>query len=195
MDEGYIKYRSHWVRKAPFPEREVQELIAGRQRLYECGLVGAYPDGVGYGNVSLRCKEGGFYITGSKTGGFPQLKPEHLSRVVRVEVEQNELWCEGPVQASSEAMSHAVLYAECPWVQGVAHVHHRALWERLLWKVPTTDAAATYGSPEMARAIVHLLRTTDLPQRRLFVMAGHPEGLFAFGESLEEAVERLLELL
>ena len=61
------------------------------------------------------------------------------------------------------------------------------LWEFLLHKVPTTDAGAPYGSPEMARSIIRLLRETDLREQKIFVMEGHPEGIFSFGETLEAA--------
>jgi hypothetical protein len=64
--------------------------------------------------------------------------------------------------------------------------------------VPTTADGATYGSPEMALSIIELLRNSDLRQQKIFVMRSHPEGIFSFGASLEQAaglvLERLLEL-
>ena len=92
-------------------------------------------------------------------------------------------------------MSHAVIYRECPAVQAVIHVHHLELWEQLLHKVPTTDASAKYGTPEMANSIVELLKKTDLRGTKLFVMEGHEEGIFSFGNSLDEAVEIILKIL
>jgi len=50
----------------------------------------------------------------------------------------------------------------------------------LLDQVPTTDEDAAYGSPEMASSIVNLLRNSGLRQQKIFVMRGHPEGIFAF---------------
>lgn len=72
-------------------------------------------------------------------------------------------------------MSHAVIYCECPEVQGVIHIHNLEMWERLLHQVPTTDAAATYGSPEMAYSIIDLLQHTDLRSQGIFVMEEHRE--------------------
>jgi ribulose-5-phosphate 4-epimerase/fuculose-1-phosphate aldolase len=112
--------------------------------------------------------------------------------VTRVDIPANELWCEGPIIASSESMSHAVIYRECPEVQAVIHVHDIAMWQRLLHRVPTTADTAAYGTPEMADSIVDLLQTTELRQTGLFVMEGHEEGVFAFGNTLDR-VGNLLE--
>jgi ribulose-5-phosphate 4-epimerase/fuculose-1-phosphate aldolase len=196
MDEGYIKFRADWQREAAFPAATIAELNHWRDRLYALGLLGAYPNGVGFGNISQRWNAAGqFIISGSTTGNFTRLGPQHYTLVTAVELEQNLLHCNGPIIASSESMSHAAVYLECPWVQAVFHVHHAQMWEKLLHQVPTTATGITYGTPEMAYSIMALLRETDLPQRRLFVMEGHPEGIFSFGGSLEAAGAVLIEAL
>lgn len=188
-DEGYIKFRADWRETPPLPPADWEDLRHWRQVLYKNGLIGAYPDGVGFGNISCRCGESDqFVITGSATGNYPELGPAHFARVTAVDLAENRLRCEGPVIASSESMSHAVVYRELPWVNGVVHVHHPGLWESLLHRAPTTAAGVPYGTPEMARSIVDLIRRTDLPQRKLFVMEGHREGVFSFGKDLAEAV-------
>ena len=188
MDEGYIKFQPVWKKTEAFAESKFYDLLKYRQKCYELQWIGTYPDGIGFGNISERIADGNtFFISGSATGGIPVLGPGHIAKVTAVAAEENKLWCSGPVIASSESMSHAVIYERLPWVKGVIHIHHLGLWQRLLNKVPTTPAAAPYGSPEMVAGIVHLLETTDLPQRKLFVMEGHEEGIFAFGEDLEEA--------
>lgn len=175
------------------PSAAIAALNQWRERLYGLGLLGAYPNGIGFGNISQRENaEGQFIISGSTTGNFAVLGPEHYTLVTGVELEQNLLHCAGPIIASSESMSHAAVYQECPWVNAVFHVHHQQLWENLLHKVPTTAAGVTYGTPEMAYSIARLLRETDLPQRRIFVMEGHPEGIFSFGKTLDEAGEVLI---
>jgi ribulose-5-phosphate 4-epimerase/fuculose-1-phosphate aldolase len=88
-------------------------------------------------------------------------------------------------------MSHAMIYRACPEAQVAIHVHDLAAWERLLHRVPTTDNSASYGSPEMARSILDLFAHTDLRELKLFVMEGHREGIFAFGEDFSEAMEVL----
>lgn len=199
IDEGYIKFNPQWVKSPSFSFDGLTALAEARQKLYRKNLIGAYPSGIGFGNISLRnplaVYSSTFFISGSATGHITQLTRAHFSLVTKVDIEQNTLCCEGPVIASSESMSHAVIYRECPEVQAVVHVHHREMWRQLLHKVPTTDAAATYGTPEMAWSIVDLLKKTDLRDTRLFVMQGHEEGVFAFGNSLEEAVEVILSAL
>lgn len=193
MDEGYIKFEAHWEEASPLPEAEIAELNTFRRRLYELKFIGAYDNGIGYGNISRRYGDRGqFIISGSATGNFPQLTAEHYALVTGVEAEKNRLWCEGPVVASSESMSHAAIYQECTWANGVIHVHHAGLWKALLHKVPTTDKSAPYGSPEMAASIIQLMRETRLKEQKIFVMEGHEEGIFTFGHSLEEAFEVLM---
>lgn len=194
MDEGYIKFNAHWQKAPPLPAAELQELDHWRNEMYRHHLIGAYPDGIGYGNISRRADaEGRFHITGSATGLRPKLRPEDYTTVTFFDIPNNAVHCRGPIIASSESMSHAVIYRHCPWVGGVIHIHHREMWERLLHQVPTTAAMATYGSPEMALSIIDLLENTDLPAAKIFVMEGHPEGVFAFGKTLAEAAAAVLK--
>ncbi len=197
IDEGYIKFNSHWEKAPAFPNQDLDELIMARQQLFEAGLIGAYSNGIGFGNISLRHSltdnRDAFFISGSATGNHSQLTPAHFALVTKVDIEKNTLECHGPIIASSESMSHAVIYRECQEVQAVAHIHDLRMWQELLHKVPTTDSAATYGTPEMALSIIDLLRNTELRQTKLFVMEGHEEGVFAFGNSLEEAVSVILD--
>lgn len=194
IDEGYIKFQPHWTEAPPLPLSAISELNRYRQQLYDHKLIGAYPEGIGYGNISCRdSKAGQFIISGTATGNFPTLDERHYALVTRVEAEHNQLWCEGPILASSEAMSHAAIYNHCPEVGAVLHVHHLGLWKRLLHQVPTTNASAPYGSPEMVESITKLLADTPLRQTHLFVMEGHREGIFAFGEDLAAATEALLQ--
>ena len=189
IDEGYIKFTPVWKRSAPLPEAVIEDLNKARQELYDCNLIGAYPNGIGFGNISQRIKgTTQFYISGSATGNYAKLTGAHYSKVRSFDLEKNSLTCSGPIVASSESMSHAVIYQVCDWVNAVIHVHHLEYWQKLLHQVPTTDRSATYGSPEMAFSIIDLLKTTNLPETKLFVMEGHREGIFAFGKNLEEAV-------
>jgi L-ribulose-5-phosphate 4-epimerase len=187
--EGYIKFNPQWTVAPPLPEEQIEEINRWRGVAYWLGLIGMYPDGIGYGNISVRLDaEGRFLISGSATGGLPELDARHYCVVKSADPERNTVVCEGPIVASSESMSHAAIYLECPEVRAVIHAHHPELWRRLLYRVPTTDGAVTYGSPEMAREITRLLQETDLRQTKIFVTEGHEDGIFAFGESLEEAV-------
>ncbi|MFK7933749.1 MAG: class II aldolase/adducin family protein [Saprospiraceae bacterium] len=194
IDEGYIKFTCHHDLAPPFPTEKITELNRYRQLMYSHLLIGAYPNGIGFGNISQRYSiDNQFIISGTATGNFEILTNEHYALVTEVATQQNALWCRGPLRASSESMSHAVIYHTCPEVNAVIHVHNLAMWKRLLHQVPTTDLSAAYGTPEMANSIVDLLKNTDLRATKLFVMEGHEEGIFAFGATLEEASEVILQ--
>jgi ribulose-5-phosphate 4-epimerase/fuculose-1-phosphate aldolase len=194
IDEGYIKFKAEWTETAPLEHIQIAELNNCRETLYQAGLIGAYDNGIGYGNLSQRWnKAGQFIISGSKTGLLSETTEKHYSKVLSFDLDRNQLVCEGPVIASSESMSHAVIYQECLNINAVIHVHHLGLWKDLLYKVPTTDEAATYGSPEMAYSIIDLLNNSNLKEQRIFVMAGHEEGIFVFGETIAEALKSILQ--
>lgn len=193
MDEGYIKFQAQWQQAPALPAESLHDLIQQRDELHRLGLIGVYDNGVGYGNISQRWNnENQFVISGSATGHLVNVSKLHFTLVTKVEIAKNKVWCKGPIVASSETMSHAVIYKECAEIQAVIHVHQAVLWKKLLHQVPTTDASATYGSPEMAYSIIKLLKNSNLRQEKVFVMEGHPEGIFVFGESLQECNDLLI---
>ena len=59
--------------------------------------------------------------------------------------------------------------------------------------VPTTGAEVAYGTPEMAMEVRRLYQEGELPRRRLMAMAGHEEGLVAFGRDCFAALEVMEE--
>lgn len=195
LDEGYIKFKAYWDKTSPFANEVIQELNAWRQRLYDVNLLGAYPDGIGFGNVSLRKTGNQFYISGSTTGNFKTLTNEHYALVTDFDLDQNEVHCSGPIIASSESPSHASLYQSVPEVNAVFHVHHFELWKKTLDEIPTTDKSAPYGCPEMSHEIMRLIKESDVLEHKVFAMGGHREGLIAFGRTLDEAGETILSLL
>lgn len=191
-EEGYIKFKAEWESGEPLPEDRLVEINYWRNEMYQRGWIGAYQNGIGFGNISCRWDQANqFVISGSATGNFAQLGPEHYALVKSVDIHNNRLQCLGPVVASSESMSHAVIYNALPDISGVIHIHHLEFWEALLNQVPTTAKEATYGSPEMAYSILDLLKNTNLRKQQIFVMEGHKEGIFAFGKTLEDAADRL----
>lgn len=194
IDEGYIKFQADWQKAVPLPKEKLTNINHWRDVMYQHQLIGAYPDGIGYGNISQRYStDDQLIISGSATGNFTTLNETHYSLVTHFDLQKNSLTCRGPIIASSESMSHAVIYQECPEVNGVIHIHHLELWTKLLHQVPTTDSQATYGTPEMAFSIIELLQKTNLREQKIFVMEGHREGVFAFGTSLEEAATVVLK--
>ncbi|MEZ4985641.1 MAG: class II aldolase/adducin family protein [Saprospiraceae bacterium] len=190
MDEGYIKFRADWVPSKAVENPLVTALLHWRQACYERQWIGAYAPGIGYGNISIRITGSDrFYITGSATGQLPRLNASHIAKVISVDIPDNSLQCDGPIIASSESMSHAVIYRTLPDVQGIIHAHHKGIWERWLHQAPTTDAQAAYGTPAMADSIVALLQHGKAADTGFFVMAGHEDGIFAFGTGLKDAFE------
>lgn len=187
IDEGYIKFRLHHREAAPPSHPELASLIRWRNRLHALGLIGHYEEhGVGYGNISLRHPEG-FVISGTQTGHIAEAGAEHFTLVTGWDIPANSVHSAGPIQASSESMTHAMLYDMDPAIGGVIHIHHGGAWRALLHQVPTTDEQVPYGTPEMAGEIARLWNEGELPQGKLLVMAGHEEGIFSFGKGLQEA--------
>lgn len=197
IDEGYVKYVSRWE-PGPPPDPEVVALLnRWRTPLIDASLIGHYDDlGVGYGNLSVRAGSGGgFVISGTQTGHIGRTSGEHYALVTDVDVDANTVHCVGPVQASSEALTHAALYALSSDIGAVVHVHDGELWGRHKGRLPTTDAAVPYGTPAMARAFETLWTSSPFPETGVAVMAGHDDGLVSIGRTLEEAASRMLSLV
>jgi len=196
IDEGYIKYVSHWT---PGPATHVmaaRELDTWRKLLYEAGLIGQYEDlGIGYGNISVRRGSRDlFLISGTQTGHLRATDERHYSLVTDCDIRNNIVRCSGPVQASSEAMTHAAIYALGDAIGAVVHAHSAELWQRNLGKLPTTDPDVAYGTPDMAREIDRLYRLAGFKEAGVAVLAGHDEGLISFGTTLEQAATRILQI-
>lgn len=194
IDEGYIKYQIHWDRAAALPNFLLKEIQVWRKKMYDAGLIGFDKKlNVGYGNISIRHPENPaqFIISGTQTGHLPALTSDHYTLVTAYDIPANQLRCAGPIKASSESLTHAAVYDLNPDFQAVIHIHHRPMWHKSLNRLPTTSIEVPYGTPEMAFEVARLYRDTALPAEKLFAMAGHQDGLVAFGESLEEAGGRL----
>jgi len=196
LDEGYIKYQSRWS-EAPAPDPAAAKLLAKwREPLFAAGLVGHYKElGIGFGNISIRCGDPGqFLITGTQTGHVAPTTEEHYSLVTDYDIERNEVFCTGPVQASSEAMTHAAIYELDPSIAAIVHVHSKALWDEHLNSLPTTSTDVAYGTPEMAKEFRRLFVDSTFGLQGIAVMGGHEEGLVSIGGSLEQAAARILAL-
>src|SRR6476660_6196669 len=140
------------------------------------------------GNLSVRDGvTSNFYITGSATGGLPELTPTDCVRVVAFDFANNWLRCEGAAIPSSESLTHAAIYESDPPTSAVIHCHDLVLWRTLLDRVPTTSKAVAYGTPEMAYEIIRLFKGTNVRNRKILVMAGHEGGILTFGQNFQEA--------
>ena len=97
--------------------------------------------------------------------------------------------------ASSESLSHAVIYDCSPETNAVIHIHNMIIWKDHIHKLPTTSPDVLYGTIDMAKEIIRLFKKTDVGSIKKIIMGGHQEGLIAFGSSLDEAGRMTLEML
>lgn len=185
IDEGYVKFEARWE-KGPMPDG-IEELVAVRNKLHAMGLIGEYVAvGIGYGNVSMRIGDSNrFIVSGTATGNIEVATAEHFCEVKDWSLERNSVSCIGPVAASSESLTHAMLYACDARIGAVLHVHHRGFWEHLLRSRPSTGAGIAYGTPAMAMEMARLLETPGIWDYPIVAMAGHEEGIVAFGGDLQ----------
>lgn len=193
-EKGYIKFECEWIKNKALPKKKILELNKVRDELYSLKLVGAYKNGIGYGNISQRVgKTEEFIITGSATGNFDKIDEKSYATVKSFDIDKNSLTCKGPIKASSESMTHGAVYISCPKMNAVIHVHSLKLWKKLLNKVPTTNKKAEYGSPEIANEIIRLLKKKETKEKKIITLAGHKEGIITFGKDLDEARKVLLK--
>ena len=182
----YIKFSSERAAPEITSFSRLPELNAHRQKLLQLGLISVDSNGIGFGNLSIRDgATDNFYITGSATGGIPELALVDCAKVVACDFERNQVQYEGSALPSSESLSHAAIYKSDATAGAVIHCHDFELWATALNRAPTTSKAAAYGTPEMANEIMQLFTGTDVP--KIVVMAGHEGGILTLGKNLEDA--------
>ncbi len=202
QQEGVIKFQLDFT---PAPAvADVGELNAWRDWLYERELLGQDPlryEGYGFGNVSRRLTPAemppgaspearAFVISGTQTGSLAHLGPEHYAVVLACFPAENRVVAEGPIQPSSESMTHGTIYAVDAAIRFVMHVHSPEIWRHAdALGLPTTRADVPYGSPAMADEVRRLFAETDVAAQRIFAMAGHEDGVVSFGVTAREAAE------
>jgi len=193
MDEGYIKFNCKWIKDKPIIQaNKLFEINRWRDKLYSLGLLGAYDNGIGFGNISIRFKKNSFIITGSATGKYPALNENHYVLVNEYNFDKNNLTCKGPIKASSESLSHAMIYECSSDTNAVIHIHNIDMWKNLIDKLPTTNKEISYGTPAMAKEIKKLFLESKVNDKKIIVMGGHKEGIISFGKTLDEAGNILL---
>jgi ribulose-5-phosphate 4-epimerase/fuculose-1-phosphate aldolase len=195
--DGVVKFNCHWNQCGPVISDEQYEIINyWREVLYNMDLIGAYENGVAFGNISMRISGGNqFIITGSSTGEIPELEPGHYVRVTSFNIHDNAVQCIGPLKASSESLTHAAIYSADPGVNAVIHAHSIELWNELIYKVPTSNPGMDYGTAVLAEDILRLFADSDVIEKRIIVMAGDRAGILTFGNDMDEAVNILMQYL
>ena len=187
----YIKFTRECAAAKLISFDGLAELNACRGRLLRLGLIGMDANGIGFGNLSIRDGTN-FYVTGSATGGIPELSLADCARVVNYDFKRNWLRYEGAAIPSSESLTHAAVYESDTKAGAVIHCHDSKLWATLLNQVASSAQGVEYGTADMAREVTRLFEVTDLQSRKIFVMAGHEGGIVTFGNDLEQALAVLM---
>jgi len=208
-DEGVIKFAAEHRREALAPRRYAAlccQLIAWREIMVKTQLVGQDPrlyGGAGYGNVSGRVGPPGsprgsraMLITGTQTGGCIDVGMDDFCLVERYDYNRNRVWSAGLVEPSSETMTHGAIYDLSPHIRFVFHGHGAVIWRRARHlRIPTTDESVPYGTPDMAREVGRLYRSSALPDTQILAMGGHEDGIIVFGKNAADAGRVLMEVL
>lgn len=195
--EGVVKFNCYWKQSGPIITDEPYSIMNyWREVLVNMDLIGAYENGVGFGNMSMRDKVSGkFFITGSATGEIPVLEPGHYVYVEGYNFEDNAVMCSGSLKASSESLTHAAIYKADPDTNAIIHVHNMEQWESLKDVVPTTKEEFEYGTAGLATDIFRLFKESDVIEKRIIVMAGDSAGLITFGNDMDEAINVLMSYI
>jgi len=194
MTDGVIKYSiEHQTGESPLFSG-YEQLEALRTRLFTLGLIGE-KDGIGYGNLSMRDdKSKSFFITATQTGRKHTLSSEYYSYISDYDFSTFKVTSQGTHKPSSEALSHAMIYAIDERVKTVIHIHSLALWKFMKTK-NCLFTTAEYGTAEMVEEIIGLYDNLDPLVNNTFVMRGHEEGIVTFGQSVEEAELALYSIM
>ncbi len=206
QEEGVIKFDLRFTPSSLDAQVLPDGLRRWRDRLWQEGLIGQQAgryDGYAYGNVSCRLPpfdvapgQRSFLISGSQTGNLPQLDARHYAVVSTCDIRQNRVTAYGPLEPSSEALTHAMLYDQDDGIRVVFHVHSPAIWQAVdSTGLPVTAADIAYGTPEMAQEVARLFRETRVGQQQIFAMGGHEDGVIAFGSTAQQAGGILLDCL
>jgi len=195
--EGIIQFDLQWQQTSPI-KADVSDLNAWREILWKLELIGQDPnryDGYDFGNVSQRYDASQqFIITGSQTAHLAQANEHHYALVT--ESDTNRVVAEGLVRPSSESMTHGIIYQLDESANCVLHVHSPKIWNAATTlSLPVTRGDVPYGTPEMAAEVRRLFAETDVKDRGIFSMAGHQDGVIAFGKTPEEAGVTLIKTL
>ena len=192
IDEGYIKFNCAWEEKS-IPVSIPAEIKFWRDEMYRLKLIGHYEDiNVGYGNISIMTSKG-MLVSGTQTGQVYPIQDQHFTLVDQYDIGKNWVHCIGPVQASSESMTHIAIYEADQSIKAIIHIHNKILWNKLMDKVPTTNKRVPYGTPEMALEIKRLFIESNVLNKKIIVMGGHDEGIITFGKNMKQAGDIILK--
>lgn len=197
--EGVIKFKLDHESAAAVNHPAIITLNHWRTVLARLGLIGADPGryhGLGFGNLSARLEGGGFLITASQTGMLSELTASHYAHVVGSWPEQNRIQSCGPMQPSSESLTHAAIYQANRDIRYVFHCHSPEIWlSATRLGIPLTPAELAYGTAELAATVTALVPSQQAGCSGIFAMAGHEDGVVAFAATAAVAGNTLVKTL
>ena len=196
--EGVIKFQLDFRQQAVLKAEDVVQINSWRHIMLQLGMLGQTPDrydNYGFGNISQRFGSGSqFIISGTQTGGIVQMQAADYALVTDCQVQLNRIAACGETKPSSEAMTHGQLYQLCPEIQFVIHAHCPQIWQGAsALGLAQTRAEVPYGTVAMADEVARLFAETAVLQHGVFSMAGHEDGVVAFGGTAAAAAQRLIE--
>lgn len=195
--EGVIKFQLDFSKQAVLQAADVAEVTSWRTIMLQLGMLGQCPeryDNYGFGNISQRFGSGNqFIISGTQTGGIQAMTAADYALVTKCLPQQNRIVAQGETKPSSEAMTHGQLYQIDNQINFVIHAHCPQIWQQATaLKLPQTGAEVPYGTVAMAEEVARLFQQTTVLQQGIFTMAGHEDGVVAFGVTAAVAAERLI---
>jgi len=197
--EGVIKYHLDHRQTSANPDWPLSSMNSWRCLLYKLELIGQNPKrymGYGYGNISQRFTNKQFIISGTQTGGISNLLAQHYCLIEKVDLTHNQVDSSGPCLPSSEALTHASVYAQSKTINCVIHAHSPEIWQATqALQLPHTTPNIAYGTPKMAEAVSQLFQSEQLKQASIFTMLGHEDGVVAFGHDFAQTACALINIL
>lgn len=194
--EGVVKYSLDFTLKEISYEKEYQVLEECRERLYALGLIGAYCDGIGYGNISQRIVDTDkFLITATQTGDLNSLTSKEYSLVENIDFRSFKTTAIGMSRPSSECITHGAIYSLDKEINAVIHIHNEKLWNFMLENNLLSTNDTLYGTPEMVKDVIEIYKDIDVLSNNVFVMKGHFEGIVSFGKNIAQAEKSVYEII
>jgi ribulose-5-phosphate 4-epimerase/fuculose-1-phosphate aldolase len=197
--EGVIKFQLDFSPQPALSAADVAEINSWRSIMLQLGMLGQTPlryDNYGFGNISQRFgADNQFIISGTQTGGIAQMRAADYALVTLCQPEQNRIVAVGETRPSSEAMTHGQLYQLSGDINFVIHAHCPQIWQFAgALGLAQTRAEVPYGTVAMAQEVARLFSATNVLQQGVFTMAGHEDGVVAFGSSADQAAQRLISV-
>jgi len=201
--EGVIKFDLQFRPGELEDSDALQALLRWRDTFHRLGAIGRDPqlyEGIGFGNISHRLDESDAFITfiisGTQTGGYDVALKNHFTCVDQCDLDNNRVVAHGPIEPSSESLTHGAIYALSPAIRCVVHGHLPMLWRHAAeLSIPVTPADVMYGTPQMARAMAQLFPAGGQLTEGVLAMLGHEDGVVLFGQDFAAVERRLVQLL